>query len=179
MTELFLNLESLRELVFGLIFTLIAFWIGRESANKLKREKQRSFLRQLIALQTAISNLANKDEFWKSSVDKSQADTIFSPLMLLMNSINAAAGDADIAADIPDLKNSIHAYESSFNEFIAAWSDYERRAKGYKQRNDEVLDALIAITRQFDWRVRWGLVQPLQKMKLVDKKPGIVNLLRY
>lgn len=178
LSELFWNLDSLREFVFGLIFTLIAFWIGRESANNRKRELQRGFLRQLLALQAAISELANDDNFWKATVDKSQAEPIFRPLRSLMNSINSAAGDAGIAADIPDLDVALQTYTDSFNDFVAAWSDYQRRAKGYKERNDKLIEALIALARRFDWRVRWGLIQPLRNLKLTEVRSDFLWLFK-
>ncbi len=168
--QIFLSADAVRDLVFGLFFTLVAFYIGQQSGKRRERQIQRGFVRQLVSIQSAIHDLANDDAFWTTDTDKSKVRVVFRPLSNLLTSVNSAAGDADVAANVENLGVALRVYKNSFDNFVDSWEGYQRRAKGYRELNDEMVEALILVVKKFDWRVRWGFVKQLRDMKLATGK---------
>ena len=165
--SLFVSTDAVREVIFGLIFTLVAFYIGRESGRRRERQLQRNFLHQLVQLQGSIHDLANNDAFWVGNdFRRSDLEIVFLPLDTLMRGYQVAAGNSDIADRLNILPGKMDKYEATYVDFKNKWLDAERRGKSYRSANNEMINALQGVLDCFSWFVRWGFSGQLKAMKL-------------
>ena len=166
--EVFFNADSVREVTFGLAFTLFAFYIGRGSGRRREREAKRAFIRQLISLQSAVNFVANEsDDSWRS--ERADVRIVFLPFEGLMNNVAEAAADGDVSSGNDHLEGALKAYQEAFTAFIGKRGEATYKAKAYRQLNDEMVDALAAVINTFEWRVRWGFVSKLDKLKFQQR----------
>ena len=165
--EIFFTMDAVREIFFGAVFTVLAFLVGRESGARRQRMARRSFMKQLISLQTAVNSTANETKFWTDGEVDTEA--VFSPFISLMAIILQTAGDNDVSHGNYELEAALAEYERAFNAFIEKRAEAKYQAKTYRDLNDQMVEALIGVAKTFDWRVRWGLMSGLNKLKFGKK----------